>query len=72
MVNLQDFRLCIYKSRNTRCAASRKAAGSILDDVIGIFHWRNPSGRSMALESTKPLTEKKTRDILCGVKAAGA
>ena len=35
---------------------SRKVAGSILDGVIGIFHSRNPSGRTMALGSTQPLT----------------
>jgi hypothetical protein len=33
-------------------ATSRKVAGSIPDGVIGIFHWRNPSGRTMALGST--------------------
>jgi hypothetical protein len=27
------------------CATSRKVAGSITDGVIGVFHWRNPSGR---------------------------
>ena len=26
---------------------SRKLAGSIPDGVIGIFHWHNPSGRTM-------------------------
>ena len=42
--------------------ASRKVAGSIPDGVIGIFHWHNPSCRSMALESTQPLTEMSTRN----------
>jgi hypothetical protein len=28
----------------------------ILDGVIGIFYWHNPFGRTMALESTQPLT----------------
>jgi hypothetical protein len=32
----------------------------------------NPSGRTMALESTQPLREMSTRDILLGTKAAGA
>jgi hypothetical protein len=33
--------------------------GSIPDGVIGIFHWRNPSGgRTMALGSTQPVTER--------------
>ena len=36
---------------------------SIPDDVTGIFHWHNPSGRTMALGSTQPLTEMSTRNI---------
>jgi hypothetical protein len=34
------------------CATSRKVVGSISDDVTGIFHWHNPSGRIMALVLT--------------------
>ena len=48
------------------CATNRKVAGSISDGVIGIFHWRNPSDRTMALESTRPLTEMSTRGIYWG------
>jgi hypothetical protein len=44
-------------------ATSRKVAGSIPDGVIGIFHWRNPSGRTMALGLTQPLTEISTRNL---------
>ena len=44
--------------------------GSIPDGVIGLFPWHNPSGRSVALGLTKPLTEMSTRDIFWGVKAA--
>jgi hypothetical protein len=40
-------------------------AGSIPDYVIGIFHWYNPSGHTMALESTRPLTKISTRNISC-------
>jgi len=47
-------------------------AGSITDGVISIFHWHNPSGRTMALESTEPLTEMSTRDISWGTKEACA
>ena len=36
---------------------SRKVAGSIPDGVMGIFHWFNPSGRTMALGSTHLLKE---------------
>ena len=52
-------------------ALSRKVAGSIPDGVIGIFHWYNPSGRTMALRSTQPLKKMSTRNIFRGVKAAG-
>ena len=33
------------------CDTSRKVAGSIPDGVTGIFHWHNPSVRTMALGS---------------------
>jgi len=36
------------------CATNPKVAGSIDDCVIGIFHWHNPSGRTMALGSIQP------------------
>jgi hypothetical protein len=49
------------------CATSRKDVGSMPDEVIGFFNWPNPSGRTMALGSTKPLTEMSTRN-LPGVK----
>jgi len=39
------------------CATNRKVAGLILGGVIGIFHWHNPSGHTMALGLTQPLTE---------------
>jgi hypothetical protein len=32
------------------CATNREVTVSIPDGVIGICHWRNPSGRTMALE----------------------
>jgi hypothetical protein len=54
------------------CATNRKVAVSIPDGVIGIFHSHNPSDRTMALGSTRPLTEMSTRSISWGVKAAGA
>jgi hypothetical protein len=49
-----------------------KFAGSIPDYVIVISHWYNPSGRTMPLGSTQPLTEMSTRNISWGVKTAGA
>jgi hypothetical protein len=54
------------------CATSRKLAGSILNSVIGIFHWHNPSDHTMALGLTQPLTEKNSRNVSCGVKAVAA
>jgi hypothetical protein len=39
--------------------------------VTGIFnfHWHNPSGRTMALRSTQPLTETSTGNISWGGKS---
>jgi len=48
------------------CATTREVAGSIPDGVIGIFHCHNPSGRTMALGLTLPLTEMSTRNISWG------
>jgi hypothetical protein len=45
---------------------SRKVAGSIPDEVIGVFSWHNPSSSIMALRSTQPLTEMSTRNLLGG------
>ena len=52
-------------------ATRRKVAGSIPGSVTEIFHWHNPSGRTMALRYTQPLTEMSTRNISWGVKTAG-
>ena len=41
-----------YQHRTT----SRKVAGSIPDGIIRIFHLPNPSGPTMALGLTQPLT----------------
>jgi hypothetical protein len=38
------------------CATNRKVAGSIPDGVTGFFYLHNPSGRTMVLGSTRPLT----------------
>ena len=48
------------------CGTSQKAAGSIPNGVIGIFHWHNPSGCTMPLGLTQPLTEMSTRNIFLG------
>jgi len=57
---------CWWRSWLRHCATSWKVAGSIPDGVIGIFHWRNPSGCTMALGLTQPLTEMSTRNISWG------
>ena len=61
-----------WRSLLRHCATSRKVAGSIPDGVIVIFHRHNPSGRTMALGLTHPVTEFSTRNISWWVKAAGA
>jgi hypothetical protein len=78
-VMLHHYSISTLLSRDTRwrswlrhCATSRKVACSIPDGVTGIFHWHNPSGRTMAVGLTQPLTEMSTRNISWGVKAAGA
>jgi hypothetical protein len=43
----------------------------ISDGVIGIFCGYNPSGRTMALGSTQPLTEMSTRNISWGGGGGG-
>ena len=50
----------------------RKVAGSIPDGVIGIFHWPTPSGRTMAMGLTQPLTEITTKNISWGVEVTDA
>ena len=55
-----------WRSWLRHCTTSRKVAGSIPDGVTGIFHCHNPSGRTMALGSTQPLTEMSTRNVSWG------
>jgi hypothetical protein len=50
------------------CATNRKVVGSIPNGAIGIFHWHNPSGHTLALGLTQPLTEVSTRNISWGGK----
>ena len=55
-----------WHSRFTHSATSQKFVGSIPDGDIEIFHLLNPSGRTMTLGSTRPLTEMITRGISRG------
>jgi hypothetical protein len=43
-----------WRSWLRHCATNRQVAGSIPDGVIGIYHWHNPVGRTMAMGSTQP------------------
>ena len=61
-----------WRSWFSHCDTSRKVADSIPGGFTGVFHWHNPSGRTVALGLTQPLTEMSTRDISWGVKAIGA
>jgi hypothetical protein len=47
---------------NIHYATSRKAAGSRPDEV-DYLNLPNPSGRTIALGSTQPLTEMSTRNL---------
>jgi len=40
--------------------------GSIPEGILGIFHPHNPSGLTVSLGSTQPLTEISTMDIPWG------
>ena len=68
-------RYVLYCERGTRwrswvrhCATSRKVAGSIPDDVIGMFRWHNAFGGTVALGLTQSLTEMSTSNISWGGK----
>jgi hypothetical protein len=53
------------------CATSRKVAGLIPDGVIGIFHWHNPSERTMA-PGVDSASKRNEYQHFLGVKATGA
>ena len=51
-----------------QCATIQQIAGSIPDGVTKIFHWLNPSCRTIPLGSTMPLPEMSTRGLFLGGK----
>jgi len=55
-----------WRSWLRHCATSGKVAGSIPYGVIGIFHSRNPYGRTLVLQSTQPLAKMCTSSICWG------
>jgi hypothetical protein len=62
----------LQRSWLTHCATRWMVVGSIPNGVIRIFYWHNPSGRTMAVWLTQPLTEMSTRNISWGVKVTDA
>jgi hypothetical protein len=58
------FRSTRWRSWLRHCATSRKVAGSIPDGIIAIFHSHDPSGRTMALGSTQPVTQMSAMDVM--------
>jgi hypothetical protein len=52
-----------WRSWLRHCTTSWNVAGSIPNGVTEIFHWHNPSDRTVALGSTQSLTETSTRNI---------
>ena len=65
------FYTCVFRGPRLRSGYSAvlqigRFPHSFPDGVIGIFHWHNPSDRTMALGLTQPLTEMSTREISWG------
>ena len=48
------------------CATSWKVTSLIPDGVFEVFHWLNPSSRTVALVLTQPLKEMSTKSISWG------
>jgi hypothetical protein len=61
----QRFVIPVLRVEGARyCVTSRKAAGSIPDEVIKLFfNCRKPYSRTMALGSTQPPIEMNTRNL---------
>ena len=56
----------------SHCVTSRRSRVQFPVVSFGIFHWHNPSGRTMALGMIQHLTEMSIRIFFWGLKAAGA
>jgi hypothetical protein len=54
------------------CATNRKVAGLIPDGFTEFFHWRNPTGRTMALGVDSASNRNENQEYFLGVKATGA
>jgi hypothetical protein len=65
-----DIRVTWWCSWLRHCATSRKFAGLILDGVIGIFHWHNPS--ALWPRGGSGFNRNEYQEYFLGVKAADA
>jgi hypothetical protein len=59
--------MCLH-SWLRHCTTSRKVAGSIPDDVIGIFHCQVPTDCTIVLGLTQPQKDTGIRNISCGYR----
>jgi hypothetical protein len=67
-----DGRIVLRGTLNKVTVQAGRSWVSIPDGVLIIFHLTQPSGSTMKLGSTQPLTEMSTSCLFWGVKAAGA
>ena len=58
--------IVVYYTNWAHISINQFHLSSIPDGVTGIFQWLNPSGRTMALGSSQPLTEMSTRNLSWG------
>jgi hypothetical protein len=65
-INFISFWGTLLRSWLRYYATSRKAVGSVPDEVIEFFKLPKPSRRTMALGSTQPSTEMSTRNLPAG------
>jgi hypothetical protein len=65
--SIGQFKFFTYLERHY--ATGRKVLDSIPGDIIGFSNWPSPFSHTMALGSTRPLTEMSTRN-LPGVKGS--
>ena len=68
--NDRDYEGKVWLNVDTIVTSATMFTNGPTDTII--FHWHNPSGRTVALGSPQPLTEMSTANISRGVKAAVA
>jgi len=73
-----NFRIKILSSLNTKYVYQNNEEHAVarlveaLRYTTAIFHWHNPSGVTLCMESTQPPTEMRTKNISWGVNPVGA